>query len=171
MLDISVFLVYWLSYNQLKNTKYGYEWETNVSSVRHQEHKCNFESFFHAHVSKNKMICSYYYWRIKMVNLCKRCLPFQNHVPKLHRHQHYIIVCMENCSTFVLYIWVYVERFMVEENLRFNVCVWMLLIKCRVFAGLLAFKSSMNLLSTNSNLNQIIPALTIWLKMILIEKE
>ena len=47
----------------------------------------------------------------------------------------------------------------------------MLLIKCRVFAGLLAFKSSMNLLSTNSNLNQIVPAYMILLRMILIEKE
>ena len=100
LFDFSAILVYWLSYNQLKNTKHRYEWETNVGCIRHQEHKCNFESIFHAHVSKNKMICSHYYWRIKMVNLCKRCLPFQNHVPKVHRHQHYIIVCMENCSTF-----------------------------------------------------------------------
>ena len=89
-------------------------------------------------LARTKMICSHYYWRIKKVNLCKRCLPFQNHVPKLRRH-HLNTSVHGKCSTFLLYIWVYVERFMVEGNLRFCVCVYVVHQKA-CFVGLPSFK-------------------------------
>ena len=62
----------------------------------------------------------------------------------MYRHHPQTIVCMENCSTFVLYIWVYVERFMVEGNLRFCVCVYVVHQKA-CFVGLPSFKHWMKI--------------------------